>query len=100
VPENKAAIHFYKSVGFIETDEMLEDERVMDYMLVPGTGKLGTGKLRGFQEMNCFTVIETDRLLLRELTDEDASSILVYLSDDEVMKYYGLEPFTSLNDAA
>lgn len=48
VPENEAAIHFYKSVGFIETDEMLEDERVMDYMLVPGTGKLGTGKLRGF----------------------------------------------------
>lgn len=49
--------------------------------------------------MNCFPVIETDRLLLREITDEDASSILEYLSDDEVMKYYGLEPFTSLNDA-
>lgn len=34
VLENQGAIQFYKSIGFIETDEMLEDERVMDYFLV------------------------------------------------------------------
>ena len=33
VPENQGAIQFYKSIGFVETDEMLEDERVMDYFL-------------------------------------------------------------------
>lgn len=30
-PENRGAIEFYKKVGFITTDEMLEDEIVMDY---------------------------------------------------------------------
>jgi len=33
VPENKAAINFYKSIGFIETDEKIEDENVMDYFI-------------------------------------------------------------------
>ncbi|ATP42269.1 N-acetyltransferase [Solibacillus sp. R5-41] len=46
-----------------------------------------------------FPLLETERLVLREITIEDASSILNYLSDKEVMKYYGLEPFQSVNDA-
>jgi [ribosomal protein S5]-alanine N-acetyltransferase len=46
-----------------------------------------------------FPVLETKRLVLREVTKEDAYSILNYLSDEEVMKYYGLEPFQSINDA-
>ncbi|SOC15489.1 ribosomal-protein-alanine N-acetyltransferase [Ureibacillus xyleni] len=46
-----------------------------------------------------FPVIETKRLILREVSIEDASSILTYLSDEEVMTYYGLEPFQSINDA-
>ena len=33
VQENSAAISFYKRIGFIETNEMLEDERVMDYFV-------------------------------------------------------------------
>lgn len=33
VPENHAAIRFYKSIGFVETDEKLENEIVMDYFL-------------------------------------------------------------------
>jgi diamine N-acetyltransferase len=33
VPENHAAIEFYKNIGFVVTDEMLEDELVMDYFV-------------------------------------------------------------------
>lgn len=33
VPENTAAIEFYKKIGFVETDEKLEDENVMDFFL-------------------------------------------------------------------
>lgn len=50
-------------------------------------------------DTNPFPVLETKRLILRKVTKEDANSILDYLSDEEVMKYYGLEPFKSINDA-
>lgn len=33
VPENAGAIQFYKSLGFVETDEMIETEKVMDYLV-------------------------------------------------------------------
>ncbi|HWL24080.1 MAG TPA: GNAT family N-acetyltransferase [Ureibacillus sp.] len=33
VPENEAAINFYKLLGFVLTDEFLEDEMVMDYFV-------------------------------------------------------------------
>ncbi|KAB8133681.1 GNAT family N-acetyltransferase [Gracilibacillus oryzae] len=49
--------------------------------------------------MDTFPVLETKRLVLRKVTKEDANSILNYLSDEEVMKYYGLEPFKSIDDA-
>ncbi|RUL47433.1 MULTISPECIES: GNAT family N-acetyltransferase [Lysinibacillus] len=46
-----------------------------------------------------FPVLETKRLVLRQVTQEDAASVFSYLSDEDVMKYYGLEPFTSINNA-
>lgn len=50
-------------------------------------------------DTNSFPILETKRLILRKVTKDDANSILTYLSDKEVMKYYGLEPFKSINDA-
>jgi ribosomal-protein-alanine N-acetyltransferase len=50
-------------------------------------------------EMNLFPELKTNRLVLRNITKDDADSILKYLSDEEVMKYYGLEPFQTIEDA-
>jgi [ribosomal protein S5]-alanine N-acetyltransferase len=50
-------------------------------------------------DTDTFPVLETERLALRKITKDDANSILKYLSNEEVMKYYGLEPFKSINDA-
>lgn len=50
-------------------------------------------------DTDTFPVLETKRLVLRKVTKEDATSMLNYLSDEVVMKYYGLEPFKSINDA-
>ncbi|WP_124071197.1 GNAT family N-acetyltransferase [Filibacter tadaridae] len=49
--------------------------------------------------MAVFPILETERLILRQVTQEDAGNLLTYLSDEDVMKYYGLEPFKSINDA-
>ncbi|MFO1445104.1 GNAT family N-acetyltransferase [Bacillus sp. Bva_UNVM-123] len=48
---------------------------------------------------SAFPILETDRLILRQVTKDDASSILKYLSDTDVMKYFGLEPFKSIDEA-
>lgn len=48
---------------------------------------------------DAFPTLETDRLILRQVTNDDANSLLTYLSDMDVMKYYGLEPFSSIDDA-
>lgn len=50
-------------------------------------------------KISTFPVLETDRLILRQVYTYDAESVLRYLSDQEVMKYYGLEPFDTINDA-
>ena len=50
-------------------------------------------------EGRTFPILETDRLLLRQVTKEDASSALKYLSDSEVMKHIGLKPFTTIEEA-
>ena len=50
-------------------------------------------------DVHTFPVLETDRLILRQVTKDDAEDMLTYLSDQEVMKHYGLEPFTSTDDA-
>lgn len=43
--------------------------------------------------------LETNRLILRSVTQDDATSMLSYLSKPEVVSHMGLEPFTSLDDA-
>ncbi|MFD2681762.1 GNAT family N-acetyltransferase [Bacillus seohaeanensis] len=49
--------------------------------------------------VNAFPILRTDRLILRQVTKEDASSLLNYLSNEDVMKHIGLEPFKSIDDA-
>ncbi len=46
-----------------------------------------------------FPVLETERLFLREMMYEDSPDILSYLSDTEVMKYYGMAPFKNIDEA-
>lgn len=43
--------------------------------------------------MNTFPIIETERLILREVTNEDALAMFDYLSDQDVVKHMGLEPY-------
>lgn len=50
-------------------------------------------------EVSAFPILETNRLILRQVTKDDATSLLKYLSDKDVMKYVGLEPFKSVDDA-
>ena len=45
-----------------------------------------------------FPIIETSRLILRKITNEDASDMLMYLSDIEVVAPMGLEPFQTEKD--
>ncbi|MBN8191829.1 GNAT family N-acetyltransferase [Bacillus sp. NTK074B] len=45
-----------------------------------------------------FPIIETERLILREVTTEDANDMFNYLSDKEVVKHMGLEPFQTVKD--
>ncbi|MDV2682869.1 GNAT family protein [Alkalihalophilus lindianensis] len=45
-----------------------------------------------------FPMIETERLILRKVTVDDAESMMKYLSDPDVMEYMGLEPFKSIAD--
>ena len=47
--------------------------------------------------MKNFPVIETKRLILRELTIDDANDVFDYFSKEEVVKYYDLEKFTKIN---
>ncbi|MFJ8236328.1 GNAT family N-acetyltransferase [Ureibacillus sp. NPDC094379] len=46
-----------------------------------------------------FPVLETERLVLRRITEADAGNVFTYLSDEEVMNYYGLAPFQKIDDA-
>lgn len=39
-----------------------------------------------------FEIIETERLFLRKLTNEDYENILLNLSDDEIIKYLNVKP--------
>ncbi|ARU60711.1 hypothetical protein CBW65_06135 [Tumebacillus avium] len=43
-----------------------------------------------------FPRLETERLVLRQVVPSDAEDLFVYLSDFEVMKYYGTEPFENI----
>ncbi|MGE7908176.1 GNAT family N-acetyltransferase [Lysinibacillus xylanilyticus] len=46
-----------------------------------------------------FPNLETERLILRELTQEDAESVFNCFSNEEVTRYYGLEPFKEIQQA-
>lgn len=43
--------------------------------------------------MNVFPTLETERLMLREVTMEDAPDMLSYLSDEKVAHQMGVEPY-------
>ncbi|WP_345991088.1 GNAT family N-acetyltransferase [Chryseobacterium sp. Chry.R1] len=46
-----------------------------------------------------FPILETDRLILRQLTRNDAKDLFEYFSLDIVMEYYDLATFTELEEA-
>jgi [ribosomal protein S5]-alanine N-acetyltransferase len=53
--------------------------------------------LQGRDKM--FPELETERLLLREITEDDSEAIFACFSKDEVTKYYGQETLESLEQA-
>jgi len=46
-----------------------------------------------------YPILETERLILRQLTPHDAEDLFEYFSQDQVMQYYDLETFKTLEDA-
>lgn len=44
-----------------------------------------------------FPILETERLILRELTENDAQSVLNCFSNEDVLRYYGQNPLSSVN---
>ncbi|MBL1221663.1 GNAT family N-acetyltransferase [Chryseobacterium sp. L7] len=46
-----------------------------------------------------YPVLETERLILRQLNSHDAEDLFEYFSQDQVMEYYDLETFKTLEDA-
>lgn len=40
-----------------------------------------------------FPELETERLVLREITKEDADDVFACFSNPEAMRYYGQDPF-------
>ncbi|WP_413381866.1 GNAT family N-acetyltransferase [Alkalihalobacillus sp. 1P02AB] len=49
--------------------------------------------------INRLPVLETERLILREVVESDAKDLLSYLSREEVVKHMGLTPFKTIDDA-
>ena len=46
-----------------------------------------------------FPTLETERLILREITGEDAEAVFSTFSNDEVIRYYGQEAFVNIGEA-
>ncbi|MBR7794485.1 MAG: GNAT family N-acetyltransferase [Bacillota bacterium] len=46
-----------------------------------------------------FPTLETDRLVLRELTNEDAEGIFACFSNDDLTRFYGQETLKSIEEA-
>lgn len=46
-----------------------------------------------------FPILETSRLYLREITDDDANDIFEYLSNDRVTRYLGKDSLTNIDEA-
>lgn len=51
------------------------------------------------EEQDGFPVIETDTLVLRQITMKDAAVLYQYWSDPEVTEYLTLEPFAAVQEA-
>jgi len=49
---------------------------------------------------NVFPVLDTGRLRLREPRDEDAAAHFVVGGDEEVMRFFGVPPYTKLEESA
>ncbi|MUT67390.1 GNAT family N-acetyltransferase [Paenibacillus sp. NEAU-GSW1] len=49
--------------------------------------------------MDYFPELQTERLMLRQLTLQDADAIFHYFSSDEVTRYYDLDSFTERSQA-
>ncbi|KYG91888.1 acetyltransferase [[Bacillus] sp. KCTC 13219] len=43
--------------------------------------------------------LETERLILREISLKDAESIFAYFSNDDMTKHYGMQSFTNIGQA-
>ncbi len=50
-------------------------------------------------EFDYFPVIETDRLIMREINLEDQGALYKIFSSETVMKYYGMFPINELKQA-
>ncbi|WP_172369465.1 GNAT family N-acetyltransferase [Sporosarcina jiandibaonis] len=46
-----------------------------------------------------FPVLETERLVLREIINEDANAIFYNFTNDDVIQYYGTEKFNGIEEA-
>lgn len=46
-----------------------------------------------------FPLLETDRLLLREIIEEDSQKIFDFFSNENVTRFYGQDSFTSIEQA-
>lgn len=55
---------------------------------------IGAGQKRG---KRMFPKLETHRLLLREIVEDDAGEILKCFSDGDVLRYYGQKPLESID---
>lgn len=49
--------------------------------------------------MTPFPILETERLVLRQITPEDSGDLFHYFSLDEVTKFYDVESFTNVQQA-
>ncbi|PLT31903.1 GNAT family N-acetyltransferase [Peribacillus deserti] len=47
-----------------------------------------------------FPELNTQRLILKEITEEDAQRLYEIFSSQEVTRYYGMDPFTTIEQAA
>jgi ribosomal-protein-alanine N-acetyltransferase len=50
-------------------------------------------------EFKIFPVLETERFILRQLTEQDAEAVYQYFSKPEVVRYYDLDLFTAPSQA-
>ncbi|MBO1913606.1 GNAT family N-acetyltransferase, partial [Microvirga sp. 3-52] len=46
-----------------------------------------------------FPMLETERLILREITNEDANAVYSSFSNDEVTRYYGQDTMKDIEEA-